>query len=106
MRLDRHENKDGKGKYILINQRKLEGCPRTAVELAEAILKNPEAVEFGFYGSIDEFFPIKLKDAYAKPALKAYADAAYNDGQHEFACDVLGLAMRSGVNHPHCKRPD
>lgn len=105
MQLDRNLNPAGKGKYALINLRKLPGDPRTPADLAAAILANPECVEFGAVGAPDEFWPIKLKDRFAEPALQAYADAAQSVDP-EFAAQVRELASRSGTNHPHCKTPD
>ena len=106
MNLDRNINSDGKGKYALINLRKLEGNPRTAEELAAAILKNPEAMEFGEVGSPNEFFVIKLKDQYAQSALYDYGHNAWADGDKAYARQIYELAARSGPNHPLCKKPD
>jgi hypothetical protein len=108
MKLDRNLNPSGKGKYALINLRKVSSDPRTPQDLADAILANPEAVEFGAVGSPEEFWPIKLKDLYAADALRAYADAIDVDpqGDDEYAFEVRELARRSGKAHPLCKRPD
>jgi hypothetical protein len=38
---------------------------------------------------------MKLTDKYAGWALKAYAQAAVNDGEHEFAADVMELADKA-----------
>lgn len=105
MKLDRELNPDGLGKYAVINLRKIDGHPRTATELAAAILKNPECVEFGRVGEPDEFWLIKLKDVYAQPALHAYASAASKDDL-EYGQSVEELASRSGLNSPFCKFPD
>lgn len=104
MKLDRDINETGKGKYALINMRKIEGDPRTPQELAAAILAHPEAVEFGTVGTEGEFFVIKLKDAYAQDALHAYAVAA-SDDDNEYGLAVERLAMRAGPDSPFCKRP-
>lgn len=105
MQMDRDISPDGRGKYILINQRKLATRPRTAEELAAAILANPEAVEFGTTGSENEFFLIKLKDRYAQEALHAYAGAA-SEHDTEWAAAVDRLAERAGPASPYCKLPD
>lgn len=55
MKLDRKINKDGTGKYALINLR-------------------TNMIEWGGPGG--GFFVIKLHDKFAAPALEAYADAA------------------------------
>lgn len=108
MKLDRNINPSGKGKYALINLRKVPSDPHTPQDLAMSILDNPECVEFGKVGDPDEFWVIKLKDRYAEPALSAYADAIEcdRDGDAEYAEEVGILADRSGMNHPLCKRPD
>lgn len=105
MELDRNINADGKGKYALINLRKLDGNPQTAEEVAAAILRNPEAVEFGCVGNPDEFFVIKLKDIHAEPALEAYGNSA-RIVDEQYGDAVLEMATRSGTNHPLCKLPD
>ncbi len=105
MQLDRNLNPDGKGKYALINLRKIPGFPKTPQELAAAILANPECVEFGEPGTPNEFWLIKLKDRHARPALEAYADSA-RETDPEFAVVVQELADRSGDRHVLCKEPD
>lgn len=105
MKLDRNLNPSGKGKYALINLRKIEGDPRTAESMAQAVVKNPESIEFGLVGAPDEFWLIKLKDKYAGAALQAYADAARSDDP-EYADQVEAMAKRAGANSPFCKKPD
>jgi hypothetical protein len=109
MDLDRNLNSDGKGKYALINLRKLDGNPQTAEEVAAAILRNPEAVEFGNVGTESEFFVIKLKDIHADAALRAYADDVLDNGKPEhqtYAGQVIVMANRAGAANPFCKHPD
>lgn len=106
MDLDRNLNTDGKGKYAVINLRKIPTNPQTPEELAAAILANPECVEFGRVGDPDEFFLIKLKDQYAQGTLMQYAHEASSDEEFEYSKQVHDLALRSGVNNPHCKKPD
>lgn len=109
MELDRTLNSDGKGKYALINLRKLDGNPQSVAELVEMLLKNPEAVEFGNVGSENEFFVIKLKDIHADAALHAYAKDVLDNGKPEhqpYAGQIIEMANRAGVVHPHCKNPD
>jgi hypothetical protein len=105
MKLDRNLSTSGKGKYALINLRKIHSDPRTPQDLAFAILQHPECVEFGEVGTENEFFPIKLKDINAESALIAYAMSA---GEHdsEYATEIADLASRSGRHHPNCKIPD
>lgn len=105
MHLDRNLSKDGKGKYALINLRKIPGNPNTPEELAAAILANPECVEFGRVGDPDEFFLIKLKDVHAEVALEAYGNSA-SLFDPVFGGEVLNLASHSGPNHPYFKLPD
>lgn len=105
MKRDRNINKSGKGKYAVINMRKIPGDPRTPQELAAAILAHPECVEWGCIGAEDEFWLTKLKDKYAEPSLRAYAMAAQDDDP-EYANQVLELANRAGRFSPFCKSPD
>lgn len=105
MKLDRNINQGGKGKYALINLRKLPVDPRTAPALAAAVTDYPESIEFGFVGNEDEFWLIKLKDKYAAAALQAYADAARVDDP-EYATQIDEMVKRSGTNNPFCKNPD
>lgn len=104
MKLDRNINPTGKGKYAVINMRKIDGDPRTPQELAAAILANPESVEWGATGSEDEFFLIKLKDRHAVAALSAYSESAAVDDV-EYADQVRELA-NAALASPFRKRPD
>lgn len=110
MSLDLNNSENGNGKYAVINLRKLPTSPNTPEELAAAILANPECVEFGRPGDPDEFFVIKLKDQYADKALEAYANEVFYESESteetEYAQRVTNLAMRSGIRHPLCKKPD
>lgn len=105
MKLDRNLNPSGKGKYAVINLRKIPGDPRNAQDLAAAILANPECVEFGAAGSPDEFWVLKLKDEHAGAALSAYAGHALPKDP-EYAAEVVDLMQRSGRLSPFCKSPD
>lgn len=105
MKLDRNINPSGKGKYALNKMRKISGDPRTAQELAAAILANPECVEFGMVGTEGEFWVTKLKDRHAQPSLLAYAGSALTEDA-EYAREVAAMAARSGVSNPFCKSPD
>lgn len=105
MKLDRNLNPSGKGKYALINLRKIDGDPRTPQDMAAAIVKQPDAVQFGIVGEPDEFWLIKLKDKYAATALLAYADAAEADDP-EYASQVREMVKRAGPSSPFCKAPD
>ena len=57
-------------------------------------------------GEVNEHFVIMLKDAYARAALLAYAQAAMDDGNKEYAIDIKELADRAGPLHKKCKVPD
>jgi hypothetical protein len=120
MKLDRNINGNGRGKYGLVKNRRLQeiigpiGDSRNAKNMDKVNrMKVREAVQLLVEeGVIDwgttpetEFFPIMLKDCYAEHALTAYALAARKDDS-EYARDVANLAQRSGRRHPHCKRPD
>lgn len=120
MKLDRNLNSEGRGKYGIVNNRRLQkiigpiGDSRNAWNMDEVNrMKVREAVKLLVEeGVIDwgktaetEFFVIKLKDQYAGHALTAYALAARRDDP-EYARDVANLAQRAGPRNPHCKRPD
>jgi len=80
--------RDGKGKYRVFNNRK------------NAWVENDGPFED------NEHFVIMLKDKYARAALMAYASAADQDGECEYAIDVQDMANRAGPMHPKCKAPD
>ncbi len=80
--------RDGLGKYRVWNNRKQ----------AWVINDGP--------GEVNEHFVIMLKDKYARVALMRYAAEAQEDGQDEYARDVMELANRAGPCHPNCKAPD
>lgn len=105
MRLDRNINDDGKGKYALILMREIPGNPTTPEELAQAIVENPQCIDFGSRGSDSEYFLIRLKDKYAPAALNAYAEAAKDDDNEEWGFQVQGMAHRA-EKHPGKKTPD
>lgn len=113
MKLDRSSNPDGYGKYALINLRRLREilqsprpAGRNSILDAMQLLETQGILEWGRVGTSHEFFVIKLKDINAEYALHAYSDAAHDNGDPEFAQEVLELALRSGTRHPLCKKPD
>lgn len=87
MRLMRME-RTGEGKYRVFNNRKQAWVDHDGV------------------GEPNEHFVIMLKDKYARPALMEYARMAMEDGNKEYALDVMQLADRAGPLHPNCKTPD
>lgn len=115
MKLDRNINADGRGKYGLIKNRRLaqieawdggegEALDRQAVLDAVALLERAGVIDWG--RTVDsEFMVIRLKDKYAGNALHNYAAAACKD-DIEYAREIMEMAMRSGENHPNCKKPD
>lgn len=86
MRLIRNTTQDGTCKYAIIDNR--------TGKRSEARVGDP-----------DEFFVIKLKDKFSKPALEAYANAA-RDWDPEYAAEIDAMAARAGVDNPNCKTPD
>jgi len=121
MKLYRNETADGRGKYGLINNRKLSpilaqvGDSHNArdmddvhcMKIREAVklLEDEGILDWGIEGSPSEFFVIKLRDAFASAALYAYCLAAkYYD--EEYAMEVSELLKRAGPCHPNCKMPD
>jgi hypothetical protein len=105
MKLDINTNQSGKDKYAAINLRKIPGNPQTVEELAAAILRHPDSVEFNVVGSTNEFFHVKLKDENADAALFGYAGKAISRDP-EYAAEVAEMAKRAGSNSPFCKAPD
>jgi len=132
MKLDRNINGTGRGKYGLVNNRKIAeiaGLAADAIrdqsngltispgqretvqidaEISCAIrsLEYLGVIDWGPAGTASEFFVIKLRDRHAGPALAAYADNAAVHGDQEYAGEVLALAERAGVDSPFCKKPD
>ena len=105
MQLDRNiEGNEGKGKYALIKMREIPGNPQTPEELAQAIVENPQCIDFGTLGSDSEFFLIRLKDRYAEPALRAYAKAAQLLDR-QWGNAVMDMANRA-ASHPGRRSPD
>lgn len=119
MKLDRNlPDNEGRGKYAILKLRSLEdyhipadvGGPFAGygpeINQALEILDKKGLIDWGEAGTDREFFLIRLKDKYAQPALYAYAEAANEDGDSEFANEVVDMAMRSGISSPWCKKPD
>lgn len=115
MKMDRNVNKNGHGKYALINVRKLDQLldpkndqfGRLGNELRTSldILDKRGILEYGAPHSEDEFFVVKLRDEFSTGALVGYANQI-KQHDREFADEVLEMANRSGINNPHCKKPD
>ena len=40
------------------------------------------------------------------PGKDKYAQAALDDGEEEYAEEVLALAEHAGLSHPLCQKPD
>lgn len=124
MKLDRNINGTGRGKYGLINNRKLievQAKERGTLKgekimFALSLLEREGILDWGPTGTESEFFVIKLRDKHAGAALYAYADIAMHDavlaplettlGLREYADEVIELAHRAGPNSPFCKKPD
>jgi len=109
MKLDRNINGTGRGKYGLINNRKLSeliGPNDKAAKAAIAFLEHFGIIEWGEPGTEGEFFVIKLRDEFAEPALFGYAKGAHNGGEVAYASEVAQLALRAGRHSPFCKKPD
>ena len=114
MKLDRNiDGNEGRGKYALLKIRQLALCERPEAfagygdEINQALetLEDAGILDWGSAGTEAEFFVIRLKDEYARPALLAYGAAARADDP-EYADEIDEMAMRSGPFSPWCKRPD
>jgi hypothetical protein len=100
MRLDRNTNPDGKGKYAVVKLRPAAGLNAQG---CINLLERAGLLSFGTKPG-EEFFVLKLTDKYAGWALKAYAQAAVNDGEHEYGADVMALAEKADTELR--KKPD
>lgn len=105
MKLDRNlEKNKGKGKYALIKLRTALIRPTAfssgMVEVSARDIDYGDPTKEG-----GDFFVIRLKGKYAAAALNAYANAAYNDNQTEFAHEIFALAKKA-EDHPLKKKPD
>jgi len=108
MKLDRNITNPRRGKYALIKLREADSLTPECVEAGRnhcnLVEVRASAVDFG--GTPDtDFFVIRLKDKYAPKALSAYAAAAADDGEFEYAEEVMELA-RLAVTNPHRRKPD
>jgi hypothetical protein len=129
MKLDRNINGTGRGKYGLVNNRKLQeylavlpggaksGMPRSveeeelefeAMKIHNAVrfLEDMGILDWGLEGTASEFFVVKLRDQHAEDALTAYARSALNGGDVEYYHDVRALSDRAGIFSPFCKKPE
>lgn len=114
MKLDRNiEGREGRGKYALLLLRELDahddqktfgGLPPD-ISMALETLEKAGVIDWGTYGSREEFFVIRLKDKNAAEALEAYANEA-GKTDPQFADEVRELADRAGPKSPFCKSPD
>jgi hypothetical protein len=105
MQLDRNITNPKRGKYALIKLREatVKRVPIEFVDNPPLVMVEESAVDFGDTADSD-FFVIRLKDKYAAPALRAYAQAAIDDDP-EYAAEIFELAV-SAENHPSKKMPD
>jgi hypothetical protein len=75
MKLDRNINKDGTGKYALVNIRRLNISSNGDHHNAFKELLEAGIISLGNESPGDQFFVMKYKDRFTAPALRAYADA-------------------------------
>jgi hypothetical protein len=102
MKLDRNINPDGRGKYALLKLRNIK-LSLDAIQVQAEKSFGRDALDLGTY-PVTEFFVIKLKDKYAGPALRAYAEAARADDE-EYAAEIDALAQSSDRWSPK-QKPD
>jgi DNA-binding ferritin-like protein len=74
MKLDRNINKDGRGKYALIQLRKVGPVPAKEVQDALQLLHEWNIIHWGNESPGDQFFVVKYKDQFAYGALRGYCD--------------------------------
>lgn len=106
MKLDRNITEPRRGKYALI---KLRGVKLPFPDVSYSGIRTDKivptsAIDYGDTTDSD-FFVIRLKDKYAAVALEAYASKAREDGQTEYAAEIMALALNAR-NHPNQKQPD
>ena len=115
MKLDRNINDNLRGKYALLKLRKLDDFVDVAdpfktldPKIAGALetLEKAGVLDWGAAGTEAEFMVIRLKDKYARKALAEYAQAAADDGEVEYATEIMDMALRSGAFSPWCQKPD
>ncbi len=82
MKLDRNINPDGRGKYALINMRRVaeltaETCASPTGEINQAlrVLAKFGALTYGFESEGEQFFVMKYKDRFTAAGLRGYAKA-------------------------------
>ena len=103
MRLDRFTTPDNRNKYALLKLRKGTPVP-IGLHKATGFIVDAGMLDMGNKPGT-EFFVIRLKDKYAAAALAAYAKAALEDGELEFAKDVQTLADIS-LAYPDRQKPN
>lgn len=122
MKLDRNTNPHGRGKYALIKLRVAGGKNKACQSLGFSTIPN-EAIDYGDTPDT-EFFVLRLKDQFAAPALRAYANAVFMEamrldrkahqtletsaqasGLREYGWEIERLADIA-EKHPNQKIPD
>ncbi len=97
-------NEQDKGKYAVIKLDTIDPN-NEAVMAAIKVLEENGIINYGPKNTDKEFFVIMLKDINSNCALEEYAlGASAIDSQ--YACEVMDLSKRAGVNSPFCKVPD
>jgi hypothetical protein len=116
MKLDRNSRGDGRGKYGLIKNRRLEEIlgpigpspqdPTDPRQVRDAlnVLAAAGVLDWGDKPET-EFFVMRLRDRFSHAALNAYAMEA-EPHDLEYAQQVASLCDRAGLNNPSCKDPD
>lgn len=96
MKLDRNINPDGRGKYALVNLRKLHalqlgGSKNICLEALDELLRLG-VLSYGDESPGDQFFVMKYKDKLTPFALRAYAVGAMSQGtieMDEFGREIM-----------------
>jgi hypothetical protein len=122
VKLTRNLTDDGTCKYALVRLDKLRKLPPEQAHIASDALKilaEAGVLEYGAKGDREEFFVLKLKDAFAPSALRALKQEAalFASGESimgrekdarrwlEYAWEINQLVLRA-MNHPERKLPD
>lgn len=104
MKLDRHMNHDGRGKYALLKLRRQETPISDELMACADKLREAGLLDFGNTEPGGKFFVLMLRDKHAASALLAYAASAEQD-DCEYAEEIRELA-RIAHDHPDKKHPD
>lgn len=95
-------------KYALIKLRRLgelTDSQKNQASDALEVLRHLDVLDRGDLAG-NEFFVLRLRDAWSDDALYRYSLSARYAGESDYALQIEELANHAGINHPNCKKPD